>query len=1097
MAELFNILREEDKRKPTPFDSSLLDGKPTGYVPIPTNVVGEAEGSLWSANFRNNNSIGAFINSVSSEAINEDALKMTPKEVISLIPRDLVLGYADRYIGKDPKHFDMITEQIRSELNDKQLLAAHPWKSFGISFPVQAVDPVNWLPFGALYKNTKRASGLARSIIGSGAATAVGTVFQEGILQKNELTREAQESVFNIATSGVIGAALGGIGVGITAHNRASKLSQIKARRNATNEVMDVFTDKDKQMDANGLLKNEDLVMIPEPVRKMMNITPMNRLLNSPFGTSKFFANAMYEHNYTLLKHLDERTDGASVETLTRLDIGKTKSMMIDYQNMYFDMIGINKGPFKGTRAKLADVSMTMDQFNEAVWQRLSTQVDSPFEHVNRAAKLLEDRLFNATRDRAVELGLLDEKQVPRNAPGYIMSVYNKNKIIEQGGKSARGPGSFPQFLHEKFTEIQEQIKQFKDSPVYKATKKLLDNSREKLKDEQARKRLTPKEDKEKLSEVNESIKNLKEEIKGHEETIRKAAPPKGLNSDGELFSVVDSETLWSHVEQTIDNILGDTEGQMLNPILEKLKGGGGKPLKSRKMTIDQSDMMEWHITDIPKLVDLYSRAMHPTIRLTEFAQKMGAKDITEMREKFSEMIMNEFDEQVKGKTGKEATQLRKKRDVAITDMKDTLSLLQGVYGDGPNVLNSSSKQFFQNFLKWNYIRLLGYMTISSIADAGLQVFVHGPYRFIHEGLVQSFSGVRQIAKQDLRAIGYAIETELGTRIKSYTEHQGLSTNPGPFTKGLDALTQGFGNLSLMNQWNTWHQSMAGHIGINRTLQTIHKFMRGEKVSQIEIERVLKNGLDKEHWKTIYEFTKNNDSDGTLFADWTNWNITTKAEREALTQFQSSVAKEIDNIVIVPGLGDKIKAGPFDAHTMTGKLLFQFKSFLMASTNRVTVSGIQRRNDVNTYLGVLSMLGMGALSYVVASLLKGKEPDLSFENLGLEAVDKSGVLGIWGELGNIGAKEFGFADTSRYQSRDRLGALAGPTAGAISEFANVAQSIIDSTRSEDDPKHSDFTTKDAQKLLRLAPMQNLFYLNQLNKKATRGIALGLGATDNE
>ena len=578
MAALFPAPQADETKPAVPFDNALLDGRPTGYVPLPTNVIGQAEGSLWSANFKNNNTVGAFINSVSSEAINQEAAKqISTQEMLNLIPRDLVLDYADRYLGKDPAHFDMVTEQIRGELEDRELMAAHPWQSFAVSFPVQAVDPVNWLPFGALYKNAKRGSGLARAIVGSGATVAAGTAVQEAILQRNELTREAQESVFNVATAGVIGAALGGIGVGINSLNRAARLTEIKARRNASREVMDVFTEKDKQLDANGLLKSEDLVMIPEPIRKLMNITPMNRLLNSPFGTAKYFSNAMYEHNYTLLKHLDERTDGASVETLTRLDMGKTKSLMIDYQNIFYDMAGISSGPFKATRAKLSETPLNYDQFNEAVWQRLSTQVDSPIEHVNRAAKLLEDRLFNATRDRAVELGLLDEKQVPRNAPGYIMSVYNKNKIIEQGGKSARGPGSFPQFLHEKFTEIQEQIKQFKLSPVYKATKNLLEKSREQLKDEQAKKRLIPKENKEAHAQANESIKGLKDKIKEHEQTIRKAEPSRGLNSEGELFDVVDSETLWAHVEQTVDHILGDSEGQMLNPILEKLKGGGGK----------------------------------------------------------------------------------------------------------------------------------------------------------------------------------------------------------------------------------------------------------------------------------------------------------------------------------------------------------------------------------------------------------------------------------------------------------------------------------------------------------------------------------------
>ena len=1107
MAALLPSADDEKKEaKVSPFDFNSLLGVPVGYVPLPTNVVGESEGSLWSANFRNSTSIGAFISSTNADDLNQEEYKqLSAQDIINKIPEDLVLGYADRYIGKNPAQFDLITDQIRSELNDRDLIAQHPWKSFAIGLAEQPFDPVNWLPLGALYKNVKRGSQIGRAIVGSGAAAAIGAAAQESIIQRNQLTREMSESAVNVAVSGIIGAALGGIGTGLTIRGNMKSAAQIKARENAYNEVKDVLTDKDKELDANGLLKAQDLVDIPAPIRKLMNITPMNRLLNSNFDTAKFFANAMYEHNYTLLKHLDENTDGASVETLTRLDQGKTNSMMVDYQNMYFDMIGIPRGPFKGTRAKLANVDMTMDQFNEAVWRRLSNQEDHPREAVNRAALMLEEKLFNPTRDRAIELGLLSELDAPRNAPGYILSLYNKNKIIEQGGKSARGPGTFPQFLYEKFQEIQSLIKQYKATPDYQRDAEMLTQAKINLKKAQARLELSPAEQ-ERVTRAsfgkgthrvsrNKALRNLKnlirtykEDIKNIEIRIKENAPRKGLDSDGKLFPVVDDETLWTHVEQTIDHILGDTEGQMLNPLLEKLKRGSSKPLKSRKMTVTQEDMFEWHVTDIPKLVQLYSRAMHPMIRLTEFAQAMGANDLAGLEEKLSKMMMSEFDAKAKGVTGKAATTLRKQRDANLSDMRATIMLIQGIYGDGPNVLNDSARNFYQGFLKWNSIRLLGYMTISSFADAGLQVFVHGPYRFIHDGLVNSFSEARNISKQDLRAIGYGIETELGTRLKSYTEHQGLSTNPGPFTRGLDSLTQSFGNLSLMNQWNSWQQSMAGHIGINRTLQVIHKFMKGEKVAKVEMERVIRSGLDKKHWKTIFEFTKNNDSDGTLFADWSNWNIQSKAQREALTQFQAAVAKEIDSIVIIPGYGDK----PLFGQTPTGKLLFQFKSFLMAATNRVAVSGIQRKHDVNVYLGVLSMLAMGALSYVAASLAHGRDPDLSFKNLSTEAVDKSGILGIWGEFGNIAAKPLGFTGTSRYASRDTVGALIGPSSGALSEVISVLRNVSDSMRGE-----TTMTTKDAEKLLRLAPMQNLFYIHYLNRKAARGLAVNLGAIEND
>jgi len=417
---------------------------------------------------------------------------------------------------------------------------------------------------------------------------------------------------------------------------------------------------------------------------------------------------------------------------------------------------------------------------------------------------------------------------------------------------------------------------------------------------------------------------------------------------------------------------------------------------------------------------------------------------------------------------------------------------MMGVYGDGPNVLNSSARNLYQNFLKWNYTRLLGYMTLSSIPDAGIQVFANGPYRLVHDGLLKMFSQAKAVSKRDLRAIGYGLETELGTRIKSYSDHQGLSTNPGPFTKGLDSLTHAFGNLSLMNQWNTLQQNIAGHVSINRTLDTIHKVVNGEKVAQKEIERVYRLGVAREHFDTIAIFTKDNISDGTRFADWTNWEITSAEQAESLKQFQLSVGKDIDSIVIVPGLGDRVKVGSLDANTPVGKLLFQFKTFLSSATNKLLYSGIQRRNDIDVYLGAVSMLALGGLSYISTSLVRGSEPDLSFKNLSHEAIDRSGLLGIWGETVNIGSKLLGFGGVSRYQSRDIWGALTGPTGGALSEVLSIMNKVRGVTLNDET-----LNTKDAEKIARLFPLQNLAWWHGPRRALVHEGAVALGAEEIE
>ena len=363
----------------------------------------------------------------------------------------------------------------------------------------------------------------------------------------------------------------------------------------------------------------------------------------------------------------------------------------------------------------------------------------------------------------------------------------------------------------------------------------------------------------------------------------------------------------------------------------------------------------------------------------------------------------------------------------------------------------------------------------------------------MHDGIMRATSEARSIAKRDLQGIGYAVNTILGSRLASYADTAGLSVNPGPFTKGMDVLTQKFGNLSLMNPWNDMMEAIAGHIGINRTLQTVHSVVNGERVSQKEILRLNKLGLETKNFDTIYEFTKDNqDTDGALFADWGNWDIKSKDQAEALAQFQRSVAKEIEEIVILPGLGDK----PLAAHAQfagapLGKMLFQFKTFLMAATNRVMVPAIQNRGAAETYQGITVMLALGSLSYMSTSLVKGKEIDFSFDKMAHESIDRSGLLGIYGEMLNIGSKLTGVGVPTRYQSRDKLGAMLGPSAGSFSEIANVLQNIASVATG----KKEDVTEKDLDKFMRLFPLQNLATSLEIPKKLIKGGLAKLGGIE--
>ncbi len=1125
--------------------ASTPDPKGFGYVPLPTNVQGEPQGSVYMAHLRQENTIGSLLNRKSTFQLSEDVREDYDfVNYVNRIPKDLI-SYADKFFGATTdEEFQSIEAQIRQEIADKSVLAAHPWKA--LAYSLDPIEPTNWIPGGVIYKDAKLGAAVARSMMGASLSAVASTGVQEAILHQNQLTRTMQESIFNTVGAGIFGGVIGGGISAIASKRTATALNNesMLASQRIQKDINDALTDGGGSLSSarNNMMDDAEIARMPKFIAQTMKLTPMNRLLTSPFKTSKWFGSAAYEHNYQLVKNTDGITGGASLERSIKMEMKGLNEKQIQHMNYYYEMHGVTSKFFKATRKKMQELgtdtseNMNLDQFNKAVYETALTGQDHELPHVNAAAKMWRGE-FDRLQKQAIDLGLLPEDvQVP-NAPNYIMIMYNKNKIIEQGGKSARGEGTFPQHLFEQFQASNETVKQYMASPqAQEILKKIEDANIElKLHKDTITRELTPKIaqlskeikklhiDKEKSHpsshlEFDKRIKSVEAELDAIkqksfktkelrkplektllelEKTLTDNAPAAAKDWEGKLHKVIEDdgvqsteELIWTQVEQTIDHILGDSDAKLLNPFLSKL-GGATKPFKARKLIIDQLQASPWHITDIQKIAEAHNRAMVPTIQLQRFAMSQGYKGIDDFLVGVGDSLRKEFDAMSEGLTGKQAQKLRAQYNSNVEDMKAAIQMLQGVYGQGFNVLNSSGAEFFQNVMNWNYTRMLGHMTISSLPDLGLIVMRNGLMATLAHGIGESFSTVKQISKNDIRALGYAIETELGTQMKTYIEHSGLSTNPSPFTKGLNSLTRAFGNLSLMNPWTDMIQNMAGHIAINRILTTIHKVVDGQAVSKKETTLLARLGIANEQFGEIAKFTKDNVYKGTRYADWTNWDIKTPSEANALKAFQAAVGKSIDEVSLSPNLGDKpLLLQQKGAFGHLSNLMFQFKSYLFAATNRIFYAGIQNTNDINLYMGAVSMMALGMLGYVASSTLRGNtETDLSAKNLLREGLDRSGILAIFGEGINIGQKLFQLGEVSRYKSRDAFGSVLGPTGGSLSELKDLFNKLNPFSSAK-----GEWTTKDAEAVMRLMPLQNLFYLQKINRTLAHSLAEELGAT---
>ena len=1106
-------------------------------VPVPEEI---PEGSLFKSVFMRDTTIGSFLRS--PERGSFKAGETDPHAFISFVPERHMNNFASYALIVDQSEADTVTRALDKENEDTIRIAQSPIKAFAYGVPAQMLEPVNAFPGGIIFSNYKRMSRVAQGALHAATAGVVAGALQETIIQQNQLSRELDESIFNTLSSGIFGAAIGGAAGAFAPKTSTFTFSQ---KQRAVKGITEVFTDTATKLTENGLLTPDAIARMPEFVKEGMITSSMNRLFKSKYPTANQVANELFAHNYDTIKNRDGVAN-KNVEQLIALDISEKMGVLTDYQDIYFKQAGVERGFLAARRAEKAALQdptgqiLNLKTFDEQVAKYLYLDQIHENPSINSAVKLLREKVYDPFRDMAIANKDLPAGITPKNAGAYLPQRWNQRKITEN-------QAGFLKDTVDGFTEVNEANKKIRKSPAYiKAQQELTETRKEvakvkvaldrrghlhsvaeaelkkqidklpSLKNpgeiimqknmiELSRKDVTKA--KLRLSESKKSSKEAAEVLSKGRDKLTKAIKNAGqtvLKADeieslfhhqgarkGELRKVSTSSEIKSAAEKSLDRILGrDTSktNQHITSALNKRP----QPLLDRTFLLSQERMWDWMNQSASDLTSKHILSMSASTRMSEAARGHGFNSIESWHDARLAALEAEFKAATKDVSGPDALKAEKQLKRDKKDVTDSFELLLGIYGDGPNVHDGSYAKYYKNFLNWNYIRLLGFMTLSAIPDVGLHVLTHGPYAAIHNGLVpvlkQTFGQLKKFSKDDLKAIGVAANTVSGTRLRMLAGIDAPDNGATYFGKLFNESVQGFGNVSLMNQWNDAQQLIAGTMSINRTLKTIETITLKKNTLAKDRERLARLGISESEIPLIHrmwEKAGKAQEDGTYFADWVNWKTTSSADIKALESFKAATLKEINQVVILPGLGDK----PLFAHTPLGKIMLQFKSFQFAATNKILLSGIQRKHDINTYYGMVTLLSMGALSYVITQAFRGNDDiDFSFENLSSEAIDRSGLLGIISEVYNLANKAgLGFgAPTSRFQSRGVWGAILGPTTGLGEDLMSTINRIRKA--SDENP----LTSKDLEQMLRLAPYQNLFYTHWISRKALRGAAPSLG-----
>jgi hypothetical protein len=368
----------------------------------------------------------------------------------------------------------------------------------------------------------------------------------------------------------------------------------------------------------------------------------------------------------------------------------------------------------------------------------------------------------------------------------------------------------------------------------------------------------------------------------------------------------------------------------------------------------------------------------------------------------------------------------------------------------------------------FNFMRSLGGVVVSSLSDIARPAMVHGLGRFMSEGIAPLLKNVEavRLSTKEAKLAGTVVERVLQHRI------QALSGMADPFERGtpveraMEGMSRFAAKWTGMPIWNDSMKAISSVLSQNRILS-----------GEADRRTLAFLGIDPATEDAIRaEFKAHGEvMDGVHVANTEQW-----TNQDAIRAFRAAVGKDVDSTIITPGAAD----APLLAHTPTGRLLLQFRSYTLAAHQKVLLRGLQEGKG-KFVSGMVGMTSLGILSATLKAWRAGENRWEKFkhaaENPGYvigEGMDNAGFFTLGFDASNTIEKlgepmHFSFnpiktplmaagtwanpnASTQgksiRYSSRGPLGALLGPTAGLTEDIFQAGAGVSDKVRGKAVPR---------------------------------------------
>lgn len=1064
-----------------------------------------------SAILQQSNTLSATVGAIS---LNEGVPVYAKVEGHNPFQGDNLKGYemfANEFVhSNSPEEDNYIKNKIDRNVANSQVVAATGgWGTFG-GIAGGVVDPINmalmFVPGGMMSVPGRVGQSALRSML-SGAAASV---TNEVILHQFQPLRTGEETAFNLMAGAVLDGILGAGYGALTKTEKDWLTKEIEEALINGNPPGGVGGQGGMSVGAMGAQYSSGaplksgwgfgrIVGFEWALKKMMEGTAAGRALLSKNANVRGVAQRMAEvapevegdslpvSVFTRTKHDQARY----YNTMLEVDaLRKSSNMPIEEFSTAVSM-AIREGGHEVASVAAAAKKLQSELFDPYIERMAQLKFPGTYREIVQPDGTIKIEPIETSKLLPTMLRMFDLNQVRANPLGFKEGW--KQGVIQQHAKELREAESVLAIAEADLTTATKQLEPIEAQA--KAAQERIKKAREDFNVAEreisllqaegktvSKKKLTTLEklratrdksleDYTPLSKTLQEAKDKVHEVTRQTSQTRKLTP-KPLPAD---------DVEWAtYLNDVYDQVINLRRGDVHSTV----KGPSDIKWFHPKADISDHALRNFLVHDIGKVSRHFIDTASPRIHLADEFGDFELKAELDLLQDRLNVQTTALERTGTAKGVKDANDLRdafRKEKKALEDLRDQLlHRNQESFSTDPETRGiATALRVARNY---NVVRLLGKIVIANLPDLARVIIYKGIGDKWALAMAKGFQDINLtgLSKDQLVRVAVAHEKSTQTRLHLMNDIEDM-----PFPNKIEMTSRWMADQTMlwtgMTHFQIMNKMATAHMFQDEFVRSVLKGVNRAKAKHLGIDDAMYDAIK-------VQIDKHAVKDGGLYSA----NVGAWTDRLAIEAMERAAIKEVDTVVVTPGLGEKFT---FLKHPLMAAS-FQFKSFIQAAMFRLTLPAMQDRS-MNSYKLILAMTMMGGFSYYLRQKASGQKVETNPVLLMREAIDRSGLLGYGMEMFNMSQKAFGidpFTDiprlagadvpkvqATRYQGRSAAESILGPTYGLVQPLGTV----IHPSSTVDERTHA---------VRRMMPWQNHWALDRGLSAVEGSIAEKLGGT---